>query len=186
MAESISLAGKFLLSLPGMEDPRFARSVIALCLHDGDGAFGIDLARADRSIDIGHIFSQLLEAGSVSTEGDVLTGGPVEPQRGFVLHSLDYLTQDSVSVDSRWGLSASRTIIHDIANGAGPRTWLFALGYSGWAANQLEGELTRNGWLIAALDFAEIAAIAPENRWEWAYRSMGIAPASLGTAFGSS
>lgn len=187
MSDSFSLAGKFLLSLPGMEDPRFSRSVIALCLHDGDGAFGVDTAQPHDGVSMETVLEQVLDRPA-SLSGELLLGGPVEPNRGFLLHDRTEIPEDSVEIPGEshdgWCLSASATTISRLADGDGPESWLFALGYSGWASGQLEDELTRNGWLVADLSFVELARVPALERWDWAYRAMGISPGSLAAGFG--
>lgn len=185
MVDGSYLTGRFLLSLPGMDDPRFSRSVIAICLHDRNGAFGIDIAHRHQLVGLSGIYEQLGEDVGKAA-GDVLDGGPVEPQRGFLIHGLERRYADTMDIAGKWGLTASPDILSDIARGEGPEQWVFALGYSGWGEGQLEAEMTHNGWLAANIDYKQLFAAPVEERWSLAYRMMGVDPAALGTAFGSS
>ena len=186
MTDPIYFTGRCLLALPGMGDPRFEQAVIAICMHDENGAMGIDLGRTVDGVHAAEVFIQLgLEGAQDMGEQPLFQGGPVEMERGFVLHSLDYSRGDTVDVAGRWGLTSSLTILADIAAGNGPVRWRLALGYSGWDAGQLEEELTRHGWLIADCDKEVLFAAPPEELWQAAYRSAGIDPAMLSSGFGA-
>ncbi len=169
------LAGQLLLAMPGIGDPRFERSVIAMCVHDDDGALGIMVSAAIDGLTVGDLMRQLdIEPGESLDSVPVLVGGPVEPGRGFVLHSPDYEGQSTVFVAGHWALTSTLDVLKDIAAGKGPRQWLAALGYTGWAPGQLDLEMTRHGWLAAPGDASLLFDSAIEGRWPAAFGRVGI------------
>jgi len=146
-SDTASLAGQLLIAAPTIGDPRFAHAVVLMVRHDKEGAFGIVINRpvGERSI------ADLLEAtGKDDTEVAgivrVFAGGPVQPELGFVVHSAEYRRTETVDVDGRVAMTASRQILLDIGHSQGPEKALFALGYAGWGPGQLEDELARNSW----------------------------------------
>ncbi len=171
--------GKLLLAMPGIGDLRFERSVTAMCSHDEQGALGIGIATQAVSINL----HGLLDQFEIETDGvpnaPIHVGGPVEPQRGFVLHSLDWGGQGTVDVAGKWGLSASLDVLRVIGKPNGPSRWLVALGYAGWGAGQLEGEMLRHGWHIADGSDELLFNAQVEKRWDAAFRSTGIDPRLL-------
>ena len=174
------LVGQLLLAMPGMGDPRFERAAIAMCIHDANGAFGLIVNHVHIGLTVRNLMEQIgIEPGRTPEAICVYAGGPVEPQRGFVLHSLDYDRQGTVTVAGRWGMTASLDILKDIASGNGPKKWHAALGYTGWGAGQLDHEMTRHGWL-AAPGCSDLIFEGPhEDRWSAAYASLGVAPERL-------
>lgn len=174
------LVGQLLLSMPGIGDPRFERSVIAMCLHDQDGALGLVVNRRHDSLTVRGLMEQLdIDPGNTPEDTPVLNGGPVEPTRGFVLHSPEYEGQSSIQVDGQWSLTSTLDVLKDIAVGKGPRQWLAALGYTGWGGGQLEGEMTRHGWLLAPGATDLLFDTPMESRWPDAYGRLGIAVGQL-------
>ncbi|MET0366244.1 MAG: YqgE/AlgH family protein, partial [Sphingobium sp.] len=160
-----SYAGHLLLAMPDMPDPNFLHSVIALCVHDPDGAMGIDLGSAIEGLTLHGLMSNFGIEDIVIPDVPVLRGGPVEPRRGFVLHSLDWHGEHMLPVGDGWGISGSLDILTDIAAGRGPSQYVAALGYSGWAPGQLDGELARPGWFVGEVDREVLFHTAPEQRW---------------------
>src|SRR5579871_2734955 len=144
------LAGRLLLAMPGMGDPRFERSVIAMCVHDANGAFGLDLGELREGITFHELLREVEIEPGEAPDVPVMHGGPVEPGRGFVLHSPDWGGTGTIGVQPFGALSASLDVLKAIAEGRGPSRWVFALGYAGWAPGQLEGEMRRHGWYAAA------------------------------------
>ena len=142
MDESRYLVGQFLLAMPGIGDPRFDRAVIAMCVHDEMGALGIGLGRLVPRITFHTLLKQLDIEPGVAPDVPIHLGGPVEPQRGFIVHSLDWGGEDSIDVAGRWALTATLDILRAIAEGRGPTRWVSALGYAGWGDGQLEQEMT--------------------------------------------
>ena len=150
------LDGQFLIAMPGMQDTRFARSVVYLCAHSSDGAMGIMINQPAPQITFRDLLVQLniipegTEIRLPGTAGrmQVHRGGPVETGRGFVLHSSDYFIENStLPIDEHVCLTATLEILKAIAVGTGPQNAMLALGYAGWAPGQLETEIQSNGWL---------------------------------------
>lgn len=168
------LSGQFLLSMPGMGDPRFERSVIAMCIHDDDSALGLVVNHLRTGIDARGLLEQLDVDPGVTPPAPVFAGGPVEPGRGFVLHSPEYGGQSTLSVGGRWALTATIDILRDIAAGKGPIKWLIALGYVGWGAEQLDDELTRHGWFALPGTTGLLFDTPIETRWPDAFAAAGI------------
>jgi putative transcriptional regulator len=177
--------GRFLLALPGMEDERFDHSVIALCVHDEDGALGISLSEEVEGIGLRDLLQSFDIDGSAIPDQPVLKGGPVEPRRGFVLHSLDWAGQDMVQSGPNWGLSGSLDILKAIAEGRGPSRYLVALGYAGWAAGQLEQEMTGESWFLAEGGVDLLFDTPAHRKWSAAYAAAGIDSAYLVSGGGS-
>ena len=158
---------------------------IAICSHDEQGALGINIGDTSDELTFHGILRQFDISTDEVEDELVFLGGPVEPQRGFILHSLDFNMSDTVQVDDKWGLSSSVNILYAIAEGKGPKQWKAALGYSGWGGGQLEGELTQNGWMIAPGDPEWIYESEASDKWEMAWKELGIEPSQLSGSFGS-
>lgn len=169
-----NLAGHLILALPTIGDPRFHRAVIAICSHDGQGALGIDIASSIDGITVGDIFTQFDIGTDKPFDQPVLLGGPVEPQRGFVLHSDDWDGPGALKVADKWVLSASLETLQAIAAGQGPRHWLLALGYAGWGAGQLEGEVAANAWHVGDYDEGRVFRDSPQDKWAASFAAQGI------------
>lgn len=170
--------------MPDMPDPRFSRSVIALCIHDDGGALGLALGEPVEGLTL----HELLESFDIEPVGvedmPVLAGGPMEPRRGFVLHGTDWLTEDSIVIAEDLALTGSLDVLRAIGTGKGPRHFLVALGYAGWGSRQLEAELTRPGWFISATNPRRLFDNPPEQRWAAAFAGDGIDPAMLASSSG--
>ena len=154
MDEATYLTGQLLLALPGIGDPRFERAAIAMCAHDDEGALGIGIGATVQGIGLHGLLGQFEIEPGEAPDAPLHFGGPVEPRRGFVLHSADWGGQDTIDVAGRWGLTSTVDALKAIAEGKGPERWLVALGYAGWGAGQLESELTRHGWFNVPADEA--------------------------------
>lgn len=177
------LAGKLLLAMPGMADPRFERAVIAMCVHDENGAIGIGIGHKRAGIGFRDVLQQLdIDPGS-APDCAVYHGGPVEPGRGFVLHSTDWGGQDSLEIvpesGERFAMTATIDILRAIAEERGPKRWLIALGYAGWGEGQLDEEMTRHGWFAADSDHQLLFDTPSDERWSGAFRKAGIDPRLL-------
>jgi len=152
-AESDSLAGQLLVASPEIGDPRFAETVILVLRHKLSGAIGIVINRPIEE----RTFASLLQAigdepSDVEGRALLFAGGPVEPEIGFVLHSIDYRRDNTLEVAARIAVTTSREIIRDIAHKKGPAKALIAFGYAGWGPGQLDGEMAQNAWFIAPAD----------------------------------
>ena len=147
-----SLDGQLLIAMPGMGDPRFEKSVVFLCAHSEDGALGLIVNKPSREIRFQNLIEQLdLESAAPQRDIRVHFGGPVENERGFVLHSNDYAAEAAtLRVSEQFGMTATLDVLEESAKGAGPASALLALGYAGWGPQQLERELEVGGWLMSA------------------------------------
>lgn len=176
-----SLANHFLIAVPGMDDPNFSQGVALLCHHDSNGAMGLMLNRRSDFV-FGEVLAPL---GIQSADSDlsslpVLVGGPVAPERGFVLHSPDGGPWDSTyKVSEQIHMTTSRDILDAIANGNGPERMVMVLGYAGWGAHQLEDELKEHLWLSVAAKPEIVFETELDHRWNAATRLIGIDPAAL-------
>ncbi|MCP3736546.1 YqgE/AlgH family protein [Sphingomonas sp. RP10(2022)] len=180
------LSGQFLLAMPGMIDPRFDHAVIAMCAHDADGALGIGIGATIDGLTLHDLLDQFEIAHGAAPPAPVHFGGPVEPRRGFVLHSDDWSGQDTIQVADRWALSSTLDVLRAIAEGSGPARYVIALGYAGWGEGQLDGELARPGWFHVEGDGALLFDTPADRRWTSAFAKAGIDPrllvADAGTA----
>lgn len=187
------LDGQVLIAMPGMGDPRFDHSVIYLCVHSESGAMGIIVNKVAPMMNFGDLISRLdfvPEAGGLHIPEEIMCmavqfGGPVEPGRGFVLHTSDYFSADSsLPVTSRIALTATLDILRAMAKGEGPKRAMLALGYSGWAPGQLENEIQHNGWLHCAADDDLLFGTAHEDKYSQALAKIGVDPAMLSSEAG--
>lgn len=171
--------------MPGMEDPNFNRGVTLLCQHNEDGALGITVNRLSDFV-LDDVFEQLgieCEDPSIGNE-PVFTGGPVHPERGFVLHSNDRQWDSTVAVGADILVTTSRDVLEAIACGEGPEKFLVALGYAGWDSGQLESEMRENAWLNVMASAEIVFDLPPDARWEQAVASLGIDISTLQPAGG--
>lgn len=168
------LAGKCLIAMPGLVETEFERSVIYVCSHSAQGAMGVVV---NRHVD-GVVFSELLDQLDINSfyhdDSKITYGGPVDPHRGFVLHSLDYIHDSSIVVDDKIALTGSIDVLKQIAIDEGPRQNVVLLGYAGWDAGQLEEELKGNSWLVVDPDDELIFCRDYSHKWEKAIEKLGI------------
>jgi len=164
-----------LIAMPGMVDSNFTRSVTLLCQHNDEGAIGITINRLS-DYSLGEIFSQLhLECADETIRNmPVLEGGPVAPDRGFVLHSPQEGYESSMAVGPDIMVTTSRDVLVAIAQGGGPEKYIIALGYAGWGGGQLEGELRENAWLSVMADSDIVFDMPVPNRFDGALGRLGI------------
>jgi putative transcriptional regulator len=166
-----SLTGQLLIASPRIGDPRFGRTVILVVRHDKKGALGITLNRPLGVRTLKALLDGLDGTGSRAPRADaatvrILSGGPVEPETGFVVHSAEYGLLETLRVTTDVSVTASLDVLRDIARNKGPRKALVALGYAGWAAGQLESELARDDWLVVPADAALVFDVARERVWD--------------------
>jgi putative transcriptional regulator len=184
-----SVEGQLLIAVPHMEDPRFRHSVIFMCSHSRSGAVGLVVNKVIDDMPFADLLQQLdIERGEKAKAIRVHFGGPVEPGRGFVLHSEDWGGQDTISVvgpNGNYALTGTIDVLKAIAEGGGPSRWLIALGYAGWDGGQLEEEMTRHGWYSAAGSPAILFDTPADERWETAFQAEGIDPRLLATETGA-
>jgi putative transcriptional regulator len=187
------LDGQMLIASPAMQDERFARSLIYMCAHSSEGAMGIVVNRPAANIKFPDLLvklnvvpaADLIQLPPQAGDVTVLKGGPVETERGFVLHSADFFIENStLPIDEGICLTATLDILKAIARGAGPASAIFALGYAGWAPGQLESELHNNGWLHCSADPELIFGTDVDAKYNRAMQKIGIRPGMLSSDVG--
>jgi putative transcriptional regulator len=187
------LDGQILVAMPDMADERFARSVIYLCAHSAEGAMGIMLNKPQRASNFPDLLEHLkiidpkegITLSSAAKDIQILSGGPVQKERGFVLHSADFFIDNStLPIDEDVSLTTTIDILRAIATGKGPDRAVLALGYAGWEAGQLENEIQLNGWLHCPADNAILFDREFDTKYERALRSIGVDLGSLSTVAG--
>ncbi|WP_323796928.1 YqgE/AlgH family protein [Nisaea sp.] len=181
------LTGQLLVAMPAMRDPRFARAVIYICVHNAEGAIGLVVNRLVGSIEFGDLVEQLdmsLGEMEIVNNPPVHFGGPVDTERGFVLHSADYQSEETLDIDEEFGLTATVDIVRTIASGGGPKDHLLALGYAGWGPGQLDGEIQENAWLNVDADNGLVFDTDLDSKWGRALAKLGVDSALLSTEAG--
>lgn len=174
------LTGQLLIAMPGMEDQRFAQSVIYMCAHTDEGAMGIVLNKPLRKPSFEDLLRQLdVTPVPPARRIQLCQGGPVDNARGFVLHTADWTGDGSLRVDERIALTASLDVLKAIAEGAGPREGLLALGYASWGPGQLDQEMQQNVWLSAPAGQELVFDTAHDTKWRRALASLRIDPLLL-------
>lgn len=175
-----SLSGKLLLAMPGMADTRFTKRVIFVCAHDPGGAMGLVINAVLPHISMGALLEQLeVTGGQNFADVPVLEGGPVDKGRGFLLHSTEALRQETIRIDNDFAVTGTIDALRDMVSGNGPAEKIFALGYAGWGAGQLEAEIADNAWLIADADADLVFKTPLEDKWQAAMQKTGIDPRFL-------
>lgn len=182
-----SYQGQYLIATPAMGDPRFRQTVIFLCAHDASGAMGLVINRAKSNLVISDLLDHVGVNGDVRVaDTAVLDGGPVEADRGFVLHSADWFRDDeSLKVSESLGLTTTKDALEALVSDSPPDRAMLAIGYAGWAPGQLEVEIASNAWLIAGGDDTLVFADDMDAKWTQALARIGVNPAQL-SAFGGS
>lgn len=187
------LDGQMLIAMPAMSDDRFARSVIYVCAHSTEGAMGIIVNQPAANIDFPELLVQLevipaaerIELPGRAESVKVLKGGPVETGRGFVLHSADFIIENStLPIAEGICLTATLDILKAIARGEGPVSAILALGYAGWAPGQLEDEIQQNGWLHCSADAELIFGADTGVKYERALQKIGVGLGQLSSEAG--
>ena len=180
------LSGQFLIAMPGMQDLRFQKTVIYMCLHSEEGAMGMIINRPFNRVALKTLLKQLdIKAEEISSEVNILSGGPVEADRGFVLHTNEYTHESTVKIDSEVSLTATVDVLGELGSGKGPSKCLVVLGYSGWGAGQLDNEIKGNGWLHVDGDVDLLFNGNPNEKWEQAMRRIGVDPLMLSGDLGN-
>ena len=172
---SLPLANHLLVALPMLDDPNFARSVTLVCQHDDNGAMGVVVNRASEYT-LGEVLAQMqIDSDDVELlVSPVLNGGPVHPERGFVIHDDARAWDSSLRVGDGLYLTTSRDILESRARGEGPANAVVTLGCAGWAAGQLESELAENSWLTVPADAELVFQLPLEHRWQGAAARIGV------------
>ncbi|HEY2446740.1 MAG TPA: YqgE/AlgH family protein [Rhizomicrobium sp.] len=175
------LEGKLLIAMPGMADPHFEKSVIFMCAHSAEGAMGIMINKPVAGLSFHDLMGKLeLKVAPDTPNFPILYGGPVETGRGFVLHSGDYESSEAtLPVSEDVSLTATLDILRAMADGRGPQRAIFALGYAGWQAGQIEDEIRRNGWIHCDSDPELLFDGGLESKWVTALRKLGVDASGL-------
>lgn len=181
-----SLCAQLLVATPQMTDSRFHRSVIYMCQHDADSAMGLIINQRLEDLHFGDLAAKL-ELGTPRDNAGrpIYTGGPVEPRRGYILHSQDQTMPDTVSISEDVALSLHIDMLKDIASGLGPERVKIMLGYTSWSAGQLEDEMRQNMWFHIPASADLIFAESIENIWAMSFDLAGLNAGSLSPQTGS-
>lgn len=190
-SEQDFLAGQLLIAMPNMGDPRFERSVIMICTHDTDHAMGVILNKRLDDVEFIDLLTQLdITPCEGAHHTDVFYGGPVQTERGLVLHTSDYEIDKTMTIKGDLALTATRDILVDIGGcepqRPAPRRYLLAIGHAGWGPGQLEQEIAMNAWLHCAPDDGLIFNGAQDDAWNGALAKLGVTSAMLSREWASS
>ncbi len=175
-----SLEGKFLIASPNMTDPRFIKSLIYMISDDIKGSMGIIINKPALDLDMSHFLNNYEKLDNKNNNHTVFYGGPVEFDKGFVLHTNDYKTsEDKTLLKNNLVLSSNIKILKDLSIGNGPSKFIVVIGYAGWQTNQLAQELKQNSWLVANMNKKILFSKKPELKWKNALNSIGIEEKNL-------
>jgi putative transcriptional regulator len=186
-SDADTLAGRLLIAMPGISDPRFEHALMLVCLHTPQNAMGVRLNAPMEDLTVAEVLKKLsVEGRARDPRQVVLNGGPVERERGYVLHSDDYeVAGSTMRVSEGLSLTATREVLEALTDQyLVPRRSLLALGYAGWGPGQLETELRENVWLSSAADLDLVFDDDYDTKWERALAKMGVSPAMLSTQAG--
>jgi len=181
-----TLTGRLLVAMPGIDDARFEHAVILVCVHDEDHAMGLRLDLPAPGVDLAEVLDKLDTPSHGASGKPVLIGGPVEQERGFVLHTDDWITDDSsLRIDGGMAVTGTREALLAMSEITGPARSVLVLGYAGWDEGQLEEELSENVWLILDADHDLIFDDDYAGKWSRALTLMGVNAAQLSTTGGT-
>lgn len=175
MNATASLKNQLLIAMPNLQDPNFARTVTYICEHGEHGAMGIVINRPT-DLRLADVLQHMQIEGGMGAAGEqiVYLGGPVEEERGFVLHTHTEPWDSTLAVNEAISITTSRDILEAMARGEGPEHTLVALGYAGWGAGQLEREMQQNAWLSGPVDQSILFELPADQRWEAAAGLLGV------------
>jgi len=187
-ASALNLANHFLIAMPSMQDPVFGGTVVYICEHNDKGVLGVVINKpTDMTMEI--LFERIdlhlvdgLHSGVVNEP--IMFGGPVQDDRGFVLHTPGAPYSSSLTVTSEVAFTTSIDVLEAVANGDGPQRLLVSIGYAGWSPGQLEDEIGRNGWLTVGADAHVLFDLPIEERYNAAIKLLGIDPMMLASEAG--
>jgi len=176
-----NLVGKLLVAMPGIGDPRFEHSVVLMCAHDADHAMGVVINKPKHDVALSDVLEHLgLELDGEDAGRMVFDGGPVRPDRGYVLHSEDFAAGEAtMEVAPGIRLTATRDVLVAVAGHEAPERFLLALGCAGWGAGQLENELRHNAWVVVDPDNAIVFDELHTEKWARALKTLGFDPGQL-------
>jgi putative transcriptional regulator len=180
------LTGKLLIAMPGMADMRFEKSVIFVCSHSSDGALGLIVNKPLEGLPFRDLMTQMdIPVSDLTPRVPVMFGGPVETDRGYVLHSNERNNSPAtLAVTSEIALTPTIDILRAIARGTGPQKFLFALGYAGWGAGQIEDEIAGNGWIHCDADAELVFGGDASSKWPLALAKLGANLSGLSSDIG--
>jgi putative transcriptional regulator len=167
-----NLTGVFLIAVPSLKDPNFERTVVLICDHSKDGAFGLVINRILLNSFLP--LSSGLNIKECYRDMPVYFGGPVKPEQGYILYSSSDSYYPSIKINEDLVLTTAKEILVDISAGKGPKQFLFSLGFAGWSPGQLEYELIMDGWLVGPADKRVIFETPVNERWKAAADLIGI------------
>lgn len=174
MNDENTLKNQFLIAMPSLDDDHFSQTVSLLCEHSDEGAIGLVINRPT-DLRLAHMLEQLgLDHERIDSEAIVYWGGPVQPERGFVIHTPPGGWESSLQLDSDLYITTSRDILQAISSGEGPQQYCVVLGYAGWGAGQLEDEILHNAWLNTPASRQILFEVPPAKRWQAATRLLGV------------
>ena len=187
-ASTMNLANHFLIAMPSMQDPVFGGAVVYICEHNDKGVLGVVINKpTDMTMEI--LFERIdlhiaagLHSGVVNEP--IMFGGPVQDDRGFVLHTPGAAYSSSLTVTDEVAFTTSIDVLEAVANGEGPQRLLVSIGYAGWSPGQLEDEIGRNGWLTVGADAHVLFDLPIEERYNAAIKLLGIDPMMLASEAG--
>jgi len=180
-SQTLSLKGKLLVAAPDMKDPRFAKAVIYMCDHNAEHAMGLVINKTKGALNLADMLEQIGIDGTVQVANSpVLEGGPVDIDRGFVLHTPDYTATSSLILSTSLRLTATKDILESLViKDKAPQKAVLAIGYSGWSGGQVEREIQQNSWFIVEADEALIYDTDMDGKWNKALESLGVKPERL-------
>lgn len=173
--QRVSLAGQLLVASPDIGDPRFRHAVILMVQHDRNGALGIVINRPVEELPLAKLMQALgQDSKGVSGTVRIYAGGPVQPQKGFIVHSVEYHRSGTIDIDGQLAVTGSPEVLRDIGHNAGPKQSLVAFGYAGWGPGQLEGEMAKDGWFTVKADSHLVFDVDREKLWDEAMKHRTI------------
>lgn len=180
MAQDAYLSNQFLVAMPGLVDPNFNHSVTLLCEHNEQGALGLVINRPTELRLVDMLDHMKLARPALDPSAHLVHwGGPVQTERGFVIHSQPGTWESSLKIADELYITTSKDVLSAIGQGEGPKDFLVTLGYAGWGAGQLESEMAQNAWLSVGADDSIIFDVPPEERYPAALKLLGIDPVML-------
>lgn len=167
--------------MPALSDVHFSQALIYVCAHNAEGTMGIMVNRPILDINLAEVLTQLDILTTTQTPANmpVLLGGPVQPERGFIIHRSHDSWQSTLTINEDISVTSSQDILQAMADGQGPKDAVVILGYAGWGAGQIEAEIANNFWLTAPADPHIIFNVPFEQRWRAAVKSLGIDVANI-------
>ncbi|WP_229218029.1 YqgE/AlgH family protein [Rugamonas apoptosis] len=179
---ALNLANHFLIAMPAMEDPIFGGTVVYVCEHNENGVLGVVINKpTDMTMQVlfDRIDLKLEDSPGAHIDEPIMFGGPVQDDRGFVLHTPGARYSSSLTVTEEVAFTTSIDVLEAVAAGTGPQRMLVSIGYAGWSPGQLEEEISRNGWLTVGADTHILFDLPIEERYVAAMRLLGIDPLML-------